>query len=112
MAKRKPNKNGIVYSTDPSFSFNNETGSESTLPAGSQKLIIRLETRHRAGKAVTVVQGFAGQADDLEDLGRKLRNFCGAGGSVKEGEIIIQGDNRDKILNWLINNGYKQAKKY
>ena len=110
--KNKPDTRGFVYSTDPNFSFEPEqTNDAETLPAAQQKLRIRLDTKHRAGKAVSLMQGFIGTIDDLEDLGKKLKNFCGTGGSVKDGEIIIQGDQREKILQWLLKNGYKQTKK-
>ena len=110
--KNKPDSRGFVYSTDPGFSFQpEENESRETLPAAQQKLKIRLETKHRAGKAVSLIAGFIGMNEDIEDLGKKLKNFCGTGGSVKDGEIIIQGDQRDKILQWLLKNGYKQTKK-
>jgi translation initiation factor 1 len=110
--KNKPDTRGFVYSTDPNFSFQPEANEEQeTLPAAQQKLKIRLDTKHRAGKAVSLIEGFTGTNNDLEDLGKKLKNFCGTGGSVKDNEIIIQGDQRDKILQWLLKNGYKQTKK-
>ena len=110
--KNKPDSRGFVYSTDPGFSFQPEENEvQETLPAAQQKLKIKLETKHRAGKAVSLIAGFIGVNEDLEDLGKKLKNFCGTGGSVKDGEIIIQGDQRDKILQWLLKNGYKQTKK-
>jgi translation initiation factor 1 len=110
--KNKPDTRGFVYSTDPNFSFKpDEQNENETLIPAQQKLKIRLDAKHRAGKAVSLVQGFIGTNDDLEDLGKKLKNFCGTGGSVKDAEIIIQGDQRDKILQWLLKNGYKQSKK-
>jgi len=110
--KNKPDTRGFVYSTDPNFSFQPEENQEQeTLPPAQQKLRIRLDTKHRAGKAVSLIEGFIGTNDDLEDLGKKLKNFCGTGGSVKDSEIIIQGDQRDKILQWLLKNNYKQTKK-
>ncbi len=110
--KNKPDARGFVYSTDPNFNFQQEENEEmETLPASQQKLRIRLDTKHRAGKAVSLVQGFIGTINDLDDLGKKIKNFCGTGGSVKDGEIIIQGDQRDKILQWLLKNDYKQTKK-
>jgi len=110
--KNKPDTRGFVYSTDPGFSFQREENeARETLPANNQKLKIRLDTKHRAGKAVSLIEGFTGTNEDLEDLGKKLKNFCGTGGSIKDGEIIIQGDQRDKILQWLLKNGYKLSKK-
>lgn len=110
--KNKPDTKGFVYSTNPNFSFEQEANEErETLPAAQQKLRIRLDTKHRAGKAVSLIERFIGTNNDLEDLGKKLKNFCGTGGSVKDNEIIIQGDQRDKILQWLLKNGYKQTKK-
>jgi len=110
--KNKSDSRGFVYSTDPHFKFENEEGPEQqTLPEAQQKLKIRLDTKHRAGKAVTLIEGFAGTKNDLEQLGKAIKNYCGTGGSVKDFEIIIQGDQRDKILQWLQKNGYKQTKK-
>ena len=111
MNKKKQSKDGIVFSTDPSFSFEEENRSTETLPADKQKLRVRLDTKHRAGKAVTLVEGFIAKEDDLEEIGKKLKSFCGTGGSVKDGEIIIQGDQRDKVVQWLLKNGYKGTKK-
>lgn len=109
--KNKADTRGFVYSTDPNFSFKPEENNDETLLPGQQKLKIKLDTKHRAGKAVTLVEGFIGQSTDLEDLGKKLKSFCGTGGSAKDGEIIVQGDQREKVLLWLTKNGYKQAKK-
>lgn len=102
----------MVYSTDPDFKLPEEnTDEEQTLEPAQQKLRIRLDTKQRAGKAVTLVEGFTGTGPDREELGKKLKSFCGTGGSVKDGGIIVQGDNRDKVLQWLLKNGYKQAKR-
>lgn len=109
--KNKPDTRGFVYSTDPNFSFEEEPSNDVTLPPAQQKLKIKLDTKHRAGKAVTLITGFSGTDDDLQDLGKKLKSFCGTGGSAKDGEIIVQGDQREKVLQWLIKNGYKLAKK-
>lgn len=109
--KNKPDNRGFVYSTDPDFKFEEENSVEETLSAGQQKLRIRLDTKHRAGKAVTLIEGFIGTENDLEDLGKKLKGFCGTGGSAKDGEIIIQGDQRDKVLQWLLKNDFKGSKK-
>ncbi len=110
--KNKPDARGFVFSTDPSFRFEEEdNAAKETLPANQQKLRIRLDTKQRAGKAVTLVTGFIGKEEDLEILGKQLKNFCGTGGSVKEGEAIVQGDQRDKVLQWLLKNGYSGTKK-
>jgi translation initiation factor 1 len=102
----------LVYSTDPNFKPEADDNIEiETLAIHLQPLRIWLDKKQRAGKAVTLVTGFAGTGNDLEVLGKKLKTFCGTGGSVKDGEIIIQGDNRDKALQWLHKNGYAQAKK-
>jgi translation initiation factor 1 len=98
---------GLVYSTDPNFKIDSGAVDEQeTLPPAQQRLQVRLETKHRAGKAVTLVLGFAGKEADMEDLGKKLKTACGTGGSVKDGEIIVQGDNREKVVQWLKKNGY------
>lgn len=112
MAKNKIPTSGIVYSTDPGFrSFDQEEDQNISLQPAEQKLRIRLETKQRAGKAVTLLEGFSGSDTEKEEIGKKLKTFCGTGGSVKDGEIIIQGDQRDKILQWLLKNGYKNSKK-
>lgn len=110
--KNKPDTRGFVYSTNPNFNF--ETGDNTplvTVTPALQKLRIKLETKHRGGKTVTLITGFTGTEEDLEILGKALKNFCGTGGSAKDGEIIIQGDQRDKILQWLLKNGYNNSKK-
>ena len=109
--KNKPDSQGFVYSTDPNFKFEEESNNLETLLPVQQKLKIRLDTKHRAGKAVTLIEGFIGKEEDLEELGKKLKSFCGTGGSAKDGEIIIQGNQRDKVLQWLIRNEYKNSKK-
>ncbi len=109
--KNKPDSRGFVYSTDPEFKFEGKNTVLETLPAIQQKLRIRLDTKQRAGKAVTLIEGFAGRENDLEDLGKKLKSFCGTGGSAKGGEILIQGDQRDKVLQWLLKNDYRNSKK-
>ena len=110
--KKKSNNSGYVYSTDPNFNIQDENvDNEITLTPAQQKLKIRLETKHRAGKAVTLVEGYVGSDNNREEMVKKLKNFCGTGGSSKDGEILVQGDQRDKVLQWLNKNGYKQAKK-
>jgi translation initiation factor 1 len=108
MSKKKTPSSGIVYSTDPGFKMEEEKMKEvSTLPVAQQKLKIRLDTKQRAGKAVTLVENFQGTESDLEELGKKLKTHCGTGGSVKDGQIIIQGDQREKVKQWLSKNGFK-----
>ena len=110
--KKKPNTIGFVYSTDPNFKPEVEQEiEEETLLPNQQKLKIRLETKHRAGKAVSLIIGFIGTQLDKEEMVKKLKNHCGTGGSTKDGEMLIQGDQRDKILQWLLKNGYAQSKK-
>lgn len=113
MQKKKLNHlGGLVYSTDPNFKIaGDETEHQETLAAAQQKLRVLLDKKQRAGKAVTLVTCFAGKEADMEALGKQLKTFCGTGGSVKDGEIIIQGDNRDKVLQWLQKNGYVLTKK-
>jgi len=109
--KNKPDTRGFVYSTDPNFRFEEDQAHNKTLAPAAQRLKVRLDTRHRAGKAVTLVEGFAGTDEDLQDLGKKLKAYCGTGGSAKDGEIIVQGDQREKVMQWLLKNGYKLSKR-
>jgi translation initiation factor 1 len=109
--KNKPDSRGFVYSTDPDFGFEHHQENMNTLPAAQQKLKIKLDTKHRAGKAVTLIDGFIGQEQDLEDLGKKLKSFCGTGGSAKDGEIIVKVQQRYKVIQLLLKNGYKLTKK-
>ena len=112
MAKKTNAANGIVFSTDPNFRPDDDIREEEeTLPPEKQRLVLRLDTKQRAGKAVTLVEGFLGKKEDLEELGKKLRTTCGTGGSVKDGTIIIQGDHREKIKTWLEKNKYRQPGK-
>ncbi len=111
MSKKKPQTGGIVYSTDPSYRPTEDPRElQETLAPSEQQLRIRLETKHRGGKTVTVVYGFIGSEDDLETLGKKLKTHCGTGGSVKDGEIVIQGDHRTKITEWLKKQGYTKVR--
>lgn len=103
--------NGIVYSTNPDYQYDYHNDKESdTLPPQQQDLRIFLEKKHRGGKTASVIKGFVGKQEDLEELGRMLKTKCGTGGSAKDGEIIIQGDFRDKILQQLTEKGYKAKK--
>lgn len=109
--KNKPDSRGFVFSTDSNFRFEEEQSEQETILPSQQKLRIRLDTKHRGGKTVSLITGFIGKEEDLEELGKKLKSYCGSGGSAKNGEIIVQGDHRDKILQWLLKNGYSQSKK-
>lgn len=109
--KNKSDKHGFVYSTNPNFSFQHEEQAAETLPPQQQKLKVRLDAKQRGGKTVTLVEGFVGTHEDLQTLGKSLKNFCGTGGAAKDGEIIVQGDQREKVLQWLLKNGYKNTKR-
>ncbi len=108
MAKNKQS-GGFVYSTNPNFNASSEEDEPVTTPSG-QDLRIWLEKNHRGGKTASVIKGFVGRDEDLEALGKIIKSKCGTGGSVKEGEIIIQGDHREKILQILLQLGYKAKK--
>jgi translation initiation factor 1 len=101
---------GMVYSTNPNYKSEEETSNEETLPNEQQDLRVWLEKNHRGGKTATVIKGFAGSDADLESLGKTLKTKCGTGGSAKDGEIIIQGDHREKIMTILSQLGYKAKK--
>jgi len=105
MAKKKKN---IVYSTNPDYNYEYDDESvEETLAPNQQTLRVLLDKKQRKGKVVTLIEGFVGSADDLKELGKMLKSKCGGGGSAKDGEILIQGDHRDKIMDLLKSKGYK-----
>lgn len=105
-----PNRSGIVYSTDPNFRPGEELKAEPVV-AREQLLRVGLDKKKRAGKSVTLITGFQGSKVELEELGRQVKSLCGTGGSVKDGEIIIQGEHCDKILQYLIKSGFSKSKK-
>ncbi len=109
MSKKRNNNSRIVFSTREDFEpWDDELEEEEeTLPPGQQKLIVSLDKKQRKGKKVTLVKGFVGTTDDLKELGKLLKSKCGVGGSVKDGEVIIQGDFREKVKGILDGLGYK-----
>jgi translation initiation factor 1 len=112
MSKKNKNLVNVVYSTNPNFQYQQEEQEQQeTLPKQQQKLYVSLDKKQRAGKEVSLIEGFIGSEDDLKELGKMLKSKCGVGGTVKDGEILIQGSFRDKIFDILIKEGYSQTKK-
>ncbi|WP_026629528.1 translation initiation factor [Dyadobacter alkalitolerans] len=106
----KKNRTGVIYSTNPDFEYNDSGADEpDTLPAAQQDLRIWLD-RKGGGKVITIIKGFIGTTADMEALGKQLKALCGSGGTVKDQEVQIQGDHRDKVINWLVGKGYKAKK--
>lgn len=106
-AKRKADKNGAVYSTNPDFEFEYENEDIETLKPELQNLKVIIDRSQRKGKTVTIVSGFIGNADDLKLLEKQLKNKCGVGGTSKNGEILIQGNVKTKVIEYLKLNNYK-----
>ncbi|MGL4359871.1 MAG: translation initiation factor [Sediminibacterium sp.] len=104
-------KGGFVYSTDPNFRFEEENEQIQTLPPNEQNLFIQLDNKQRGGKTVTLISGFVGTEADLDIIAKQLRSHCGTGGSAKDGFAIVQGDQRDKVFQWLQKNGYTKTKR-
>ena len=111
MAKKQQKIQNVVYSTNPNFSYEFEqTDDIQTLPPQQQRLYVSLDRKQRAGKEVTLIEGFVGTEEDLKDLGKILKSKCGVGGSVKDNEILIQGNFKQKIFDLLVKEGYSQTK--
>jgi translation initiation factor 1 len=110
--KNRKNREGIVYSTAGSFEYiyNSDDQTKELLKPSQQNLKVMLDKKQRAGKKVTIINGFIGPEEDLKELGKKLKSKCGVGGTVKNEEILIQGDFRDRITEILIAEGYKAKK--
>ena len=109
MAKKKKEKS-VVYSTNPNFNTEDEMEDDETLSPAEQDLRVSIDTKQRKGKSVTLITGFVGSDDELKELGKELKSKCGVGGSSKDGDIIIQGDVREKVLKIIADKGYKAKK--
>lgn len=109
---KKKNLKNVVYSTNPNFDYEYDEEQEiETLAKNEQNLYVSIDRKSRAGKEVTLVEGFVGTEEDLKELGKLLKQKCGVGGSVKEGEILIQGNFKDKVFDILVKEGYPTKKK-
>ena len=108
--KHKSDKNGIVYSTNPDYAFDYGEEETVTIEPAKQNLRVMLDKKQRAGKKVTLITGFQGSDYDLAVLGKELKSACGVGGSVKDGEILLQGDFREKVLALLQEKRYTKTK--
>ncbi len=107
----KQNRTGVVYSTNSDFSYQtDELAAATTLPPQQQQLRVQLDKKQRGGKQVTLVTGFVGTDADLQALGKLLKTKCGVGGSAKDGEVVVQGECRDKVMEVLLKAGYKDTK--
>ncbi len=109
--KKSTNTGGIVYSTSQDFKSEEEEEEIIDLKPGDQVLKVRLDKKQRGGKIVTLIEGLRMSDDAIDDMSRQLKTHCGGGGSAKNGEILIQGDHREKILQWLIRKGFSKSKK-
>ncbi len=112
MSKQKKERLNVVYSTNPNFNYEFEQEDEQeTLDPSKQLLYVSIDRKQRGGKEVTLIEGFVGTEDDLKELGKLLKSKCGVGGTAKDGEIIVQGSFRDKVMELLVKEGYKVKRK-
>lgn len=112
MSKQKKERLNVVYSTNPNFSYEfDQEEVQETLEPSKQLLYVSIDRKQRGGKEVTLIEGFIGSDDDLKELGKLLKSKCGVGGTAKDGEIIVQGSFRDKIMDLLVKEGYKVKRK-
>jgi translation initiation factor 1 len=109
MSKKKNTEGGLVYSTNPDFKIKQDSALQENVKSGKQDLRVWLE-RKGGGKVVTAIKGHTGSDKEIEALAKILKTKCGVGGAAKEGEILLQGDHRDKVLTWLLANGYQARK--
>lgn len=103
---------GVVYSTSPDFKLESRNEDIETTNVSEQLIKIKLDKKHRGGKVVSLVNGFSLSKDEMDRIAKELKTLCGSGGSAKSDEIIIQGDHREKILQWFIKNGFNKSKKF
>ncbi len=107
MSNKNKNRSGVVYSTNPDFQYTESNSEQENIPAAQQRLFVKLDSKMRAGKIVTLIQGFMGTTDALESLCKLLKTKCGTGGSAKDGEIIIQGNQKDRVIQLLRSEGFQ-----
>jgi len=109
--RNRKDRSGIVFSTDSNFEYQYEEDDiTENVPPSQQNLKVLLDKKQRKGKAVTIITGFVGSDEEIKSLGKELKSSCGVGGTVKNGEILIQGDFRDRVLDLLLSKGYKAKK--
>jgi len=111
MSKKKNKSRHVVYSTNPDFDYDDDQELDETVPIANQKLYVSIDRKKRKGKSVTLIEGFVGSDDDLKELAKKLKTACGVGGTAKDGEIMVQGEFKDKIYSLLTDFGYPSVKK-
>lgn len=111
MGKNKSKRKNVVYSTNPDYQFEYDQEEQETLPVNQQKLYVSIDRKMRKGKSVTLIEGFVGSADDLKELAKSIKTACGVGGTSKNGEIMIQGEFKDKVVDLLFKLGYNSVKK-